>query len=62
MGVCCNPLKKLLQRVKRHLIDSKASTKFKDVAYDGWMRSEYHRFPINDAICARTLGPTGTPG
>jgi hypothetical protein len=35
VGVCCNPLKMLLQRVKKHLIDSKASTKFKDIAYDG---------------------------
>ena len=23
VGVCCNPLKKLCQRVKKHLIDSK---------------------------------------
>jgi hypothetical protein len=61
VGVCCNPLKKLLQRVKKHLIDSKASTKFKDIAYDGWVRSEYHRFPFNDAICARIIRPDWNP-
>jgi hypothetical protein len=61
VGVCCNPLKKLCQKVKRHLIDSKASTKFKDIAYDGWVRSEYHRFPFNDAICARIIRPDWNP-
>ena len=61
VGVCCNPLKKLCQRVKRHLIDSKASTKFKDIAYDGWVRSQYHRFPYNDAICAKIVGPDWNP-
>ena len=61
VGVCCNPLKKLCQRVKKHLMDSKGSTKFKDTDYNGWVRSLYDRFPCNGAVCAKIIRPDWNP-